>query len=82
MTTLYVRNIPEELYRALRKRARQHRKTIAEEIRTMLEENIPASKLKKREEVFKQLEHLRSSDPPGRGPFPSSERMQKEDRER
>ena len=83
MATLYVRNIPEELYRALRKRAQQHRKTIAAQIRTMLEENSPtASVLRKRKKIFKDLENLRFSVPPGPGPFPSSEQMQREDRER
>ena len=83
MATLYVRNIPEDLYRALRKRAQQHRKTIAAEIRTMLEENFPtASVLRKRKRVFKDLENLRCSVSPGQGPFPSSEQMQREDRER
>jgi hypothetical protein len=37
---------------------------------------------KKRAKIRKQLEHLRSSDPPGKGPFPNSEQMQREDRER
>ena len=49
MANLYVRSIPEELYRALRKRAQQHRNTIAAEIRTMLDENFPTvSVLRKR----------------------------------
>jgi len=83
MATLYVRNIPEELYRALRKRAQQHRKTIAAEIRTMFEENFPtASALRKRKRIFRHLENLRFLVSPGQGPFPSSEQMQREDRER
>ena len=41
MATLYVENIPDELYQALRERARQHRKSIAAEILTLLEENSP-----------------------------------------
>ena len=83
MATLYVENIPYELYQALRERARQHRKSIAAEILTLLEENIPtAAELKKRQKIFKQLERLRSSNPAGPGPFPTSEQMQREDRER
>ena len=82
MATLYVENIPDELYQALRERARQHRKSIAAEILTLLEENIPtAAELKKRQKIFKQLERLRSSNPAGPGPF-TSEQMQREDRER
>ena len=83
MATVYVRNIPEELYRALRKRAQQHRRTIAAQIRMMLEENFAtASVLRKRKKIFKDLENLRFSVPPGQGPFPSSEQMQREDRGR
>jgi plasmid stability protein len=83
MANLYLRSIPEELYRALRKRAQQHRNTIAAEIRTMLDENFPTvSVLRKRKKIFKGLENLRLSVSPGPGPFPSSEQMQGEDRER
>lgn len=83
MATLYVENIPEELYRALRERARQHRKSIAGEILTLLEENIPtAAELKKRQKIFKQLERIRSANPPHSRPFPTAEQMQREDRER
>jgi len=41
MATLYVENISDELYEALRARARRHRKSIAAEVVTLLEENIP-----------------------------------------
>ena len=80
MATLYVENIPEDLYKALRERARQHRKSIAAEILTLLEENIPtAAELEKRQTIFKQLERIRA---PRHPPFPTTEQMQAEDRER
>lgn len=41
MATLYIENVPDELYEALRARARQHRKSIAAEILSLLEGNIP-----------------------------------------
>jgi plasmid stability protein len=83
MATLYVENIPEDLYRALRERARQHRKSIAAEILTLLEENIPTTaELKKRQTIFKQLERIRASSAPGHPPFATTEQMQAEDRER
>jgi plasmid stability protein len=83
MATLYVENIPDELYKALRERARRHHKSIAAEILALLQENIPtADELKKRRKIFKQLERLRSAAPPAPGPFPASEEMQREDRER
>jgi plasmid stability protein len=49
MATLYVENVPDEIYKALRKRARAKRKSIAAEvISNCLEENIPtAAELKR-----------------------------------
>lgn len=83
MATLYVENVPDDLYKALRERARQHRKSIAAEVLTLLEENIPtARELQRRRKILKQLERLRSATPPGHGPFPSTEEMIREDRER
>lgn len=83
MATLYVENIPEELYASLRTRARKHRKSIAAEVLTMLEENFPSQQeLKKRRRVFRQLEQQRASAPLASGPFPTTEQMQREDRER
>jgi plasmid stability protein len=82
MATLYVENVPDDLYDALRKRAREHRKSIAAEVVCLLEENIPTpEELKKRRRIFKHLARLRSSAPPGTGPFPNSEQIQREDRE-
>lgn len=43
MPTLYVENVPEDLYQALRERARSHRKSIAAEILSLLEENVPTA---------------------------------------
>ena len=83
MATLYVENIPEDLYEALRKRAKKNRKSIASEVISLLEENVAtAAELKRRREFYRRLEKLRSRPSPGRGPFPSTEEMQREDRER
>src|SRR2546426_341418 len=40
MATLYVENIPEDLYDGLRERARQHRKSIAAEVLALLQQNL------------------------------------------
>ena len=40
MPTLYVENIPKDLYDALRHTARQHRKSISAEVTAILEEHI------------------------------------------
>lgn len=83
MPTLYVENIPDELYEALRNRAKEHRKSIAAEVLTLLQENIPtAAELSQRQQFLKQVERLRSRKPPSSGPFSSAEEMQREDRQR
>lgn len=84
MPTLYVENIPEELYDALRQRARLHRRSIAAEILQLLEENIPtASELERRQQFMKKVEQLHARMPrPSLQKFPSAEEMVREDRER
>ncbi len=83
MATLYVENVPDELYEALRGLARQHRKSIAAEVLTLLEENVPtARELRARRAFLRRLQRLRSRTPPSPGPFPSTEEMQREDRSR
>ena len=83
MATLYVENVPDDLYQALRDRARQHRKPIAAEVLSLLEENIPTAKeLRRRQQFFRQIQRLRKARTRSRGPFPPTEQMQREDRER
>jgi plasmid stability protein len=83
MATLYVENVPDDLYDALRQRARQNRSSIAAEVLSLLMENVPtANELSRRKKIFKQLGGLRSSPTLDRGPFPSGEQMQREDRRR
>ena len=83
MATLYVENVPDELYEALRDLARKHRKSIAAEVLTLLEQNIPTPReLKSRREFIRRLERLRSRPSGSSGSFPSTEEMQREDRAR
>lgn len=83
MPTLYVENIPDELYRGLRKRAREHRKSIAAEVISLLERDIPtATELKRRERFYRQMEKFRSHKPETRGTIPTTAQMIREDRER
>ena len=82
MATLYVENVPDDLYEALRQRARSHRKSIAAEVVSLLEQNIPtAAELKRRRKAFEELKRI-SASPSGSGPFPTAEEMIREDRER
>ena len=81
MATLYVENVPNDLYEALRERASRHRRSIAAEVVSLLGENIPTvEELKARRRFFRQVQRFRSRQPLSTGPFPSSEEMQREDR--
>ena len=83
MATLYVENVPDELYEALRKRARQKRNSIAAEVLELLEQSVPTERqLKARRAAFRRLERLATQPSPSPGPFPSSEEMIREDRSR
>jgi plasmid stability protein len=83
MPTLYVENVPENLYEALRERARRRHRSIAAEVLALLEENVPTEKeLQARQEFLRRLQRIRSKRSPSRGPFPSTEGMQRQDRAR
>ncbi|HEX4004228.1 MAG TPA: hypothetical protein VHX36_16370 [Candidatus Acidoferrales bacterium] len=76
-------NVPDELYEALRVGARSRRRSIAAEVLAMLEENFPTEKeLKARRALFRKAERMRAQKPRGKGPFPSTEEMLREDRNR
>jgi len=83
MATLYVENVPDELYEALRSQAKSRRRSIAAEVVELLKENIPTEKeMKERHEWVRKLERLRKQSPGSRRTFPSTEEMIREDRER
>ena len=83
MPTLYVENVPDKLYAALREQARRRGKSIAAEVMAMLEQNVVTpEELKARREWFRRLKRLRDRKPPAPGPLPSAEEMVREDRER
>lgn len=82
MAKLYVANVPDDLYKALRERARQARRSIAAEVLCLLKENVPTEKeLESRRGFVSKLERQRSKNRPNRR-FPSTEEMQREDRAR
>jgi plasmid stability protein len=83
MPTLYVENMPEELYAALRKRAKQNHRSLAAEVITVLTETVPTEQeLAARRAFVRKLARIRDKGSPGPGPFPSTEEMQREDRNR
>ena len=83
MATLYVENVPDDLYEALRERARTQRKSIAAEVLSLLAENVvTTAEQKARQQFLKQVQRLRSQRPRASTAFPASEQMQREDRGR
>ena len=83
MATLYVENVPDELYQALRDRARRNRSSITAEVIALLKDYVPtARELRRRRQLFQELAKLRSQPSPSPGPFPSAEAMLREDRDR
>lgn len=83
MATLYVEKIPDDLYEALRERAREHRKSIAAEVLSLLEENVPTPReIESRQQFLRQVRRLRSRSPKPAGSYLSTEKMQREDRRR
>jgi plasmid stability protein len=83
MATLYVENVPDALYEALRARARQHRKSMAAEVLSLLAENIPTTEeLKRRRQFLKQLARFRAHGTPAKEAFPRSEEVLREDQRR
>jgi plasmid stability protein len=83
MPTLYVENVPKDLYEALRGRAKSRHRSIAAEVLALLEEIIPTKKeLKARQDFLRQVERMRSRKPSSSGAFLSTEALQREDRAR
>lgn len=83
MATLYVENVPDELYEAVRARAQRNRTSIAAEVLALLAENVPTpSELARRKALLERARKLRSRPSPAAGPFPSAEEMLREDRAR
>jgi len=83
MPALYVEKIQDDLYQALRKRARENRKSIAAEVISLLERNVPTAKeLQRRREFYRRMAELRARQPESSGPFPSTEEMIRQDRDR
>ena len=83
MPALYVENVPEELYEAIRARAQSHRKSITAEVLELLAANVSTpAELARRKALLRRAARIRSQRPASRGPFPSSEELQREDRAR
>lgn len=83
MATLYVENVPEDIYKALRDKARKNRRSMAAEVTEMLERWVPTpAELKRRHKAYEALVELRGRPAAASGPFSAAEDMIREDRER
>jgi len=83
MPTLYVENVPKDLYQALRRRARENRNSIAAEVISLLERNIPTTEeLHQRREFYQRMAQSRAGQSEHLDPFPPVEEMIREDRNR
>jgi plasmid stability protein len=82
MPTLYVENVPRDLYEALRARARSHRRSIAAETISILEQAVPSqAELKRRAAFLERIQRMRSRGAKGQRE-PSAEQLLREDRDR
>jgi plasmid stability protein len=57
MATLYVKDVPDPLYRALKDRAEKNGRSISAEVRQILETAVPPKR--SRAEVYASMEKLR-----------------------
>jgi hypothetical protein len=57
--------------------------SISREVSALVEETVPTpGELARRREIVNRMREIRSRQPESGGPFPSTEQMQREDRDR
>ena len=82
MATLYVENVPDDVYQALRQRAKSERRSVAAEIILLLERTYPtARELKRRQEFVENLRKANATIRPLSTDGPTSTEMIREDRD-
>jgi plasmid stability protein len=83
MATLYVENVPDDVYEALRKHAKSQRRSIAAEVLALLEQFYPTEQqLKRRRIASAKLRQLRFTSSGSQSQLPTAVEMIREDRER
>ncbi len=83
MSTLYVENVPDDVYKALRKRAQANKTSMAAEVIELLQQFVPTeAEVKRRREFYDRMAELRAKPPLTSSPILSAEEMIREDRER
>jgi plasmid stability protein len=83
MATLYVDNFADDLYEALRKKAKERRSSIAAVLTELVRQHVPTeSELAARRAYLKRLKKIHARPVPPNVKFPSTEEMLREDRNR
>jgi plasmid stability protein len=83
MPSLYVENVPEDLYQGLKERAQLDQRSMAAEVISLLKLHIPTKEVtRRRRKAIEGLARLRNMKPLTEGRFPSAEELIREDRER
>lgn len=83
MATMYVDNIPEELYQGLKAQAKASRMSLAARVVMLLEENVPTeAELGRRAAFLEKARRFQQAQAPVGAAFPSTEQMLREDRDR
>jgi plasmid stability protein len=83
MPTLYVENVPEDIYQALRKRAKTKGSSMAAEVLAILRQSVPTeAELRRRKEFYERMAEFRAKHPLPPGSLASGEEMIREARER
>ncbi|MGH9744922.1 MAG: FitA-like ribbon-helix-helix domain-containing protein [Candidatus Acidiferrales bacterium] len=82
MATLYVENVPDDIYDAIRRQAKDNHRSIASEILLLLESSfVTERELQNRREFLSYVRSIQVGRRSARK-FPSTEEMIREDRER
>lgn len=81
MAILHVRNVPDELYEQLRKRAEAERRSLSAEVVQLLQTAVQQSP-EVEAELFDRINRRRSALERSYGRFPSSVPLLREDRDR
>jgi plasmid stability protein len=78
MPTLHVRNVPEELYESIRRKARLGRRSLSQEVITLLQRAVQQPE-RSQAEVLESIRRNRHTPPSG---APDAVTLLREDRER
>lgn len=83
MPTLYVENVPADLYDALRLRAKSEGRSISAEVLKLLEEYVPGpAQLAQRRRAFEIAKKIRTNQAASASPRRSTEKALRADRSR